>query len=51
LTGLETVAHGRDGTNVVRDREKDKFLIDKIGVRNLICIVIEIGPRLKVLGE
>jgi hypothetical protein len=51
LTGLETVTYGRDGTNIVRNREKDELLVDEIGVRDLIRIVIEIGSRLRVLSE
>lgn len=46
LTGLETVTYGRDGTNVVRDREKDELLVDEVGVRDLIRVVVEIGSRL-----
>ena len=46
LTGLETIAYGRDRTNVVCNREKDEFFVDEIGERYLIRIVIEIGSRL-----
>lgn len=51
LTGLETVTYGWDGTDVVRNREKDEFLIDEIRVRDFIRVVVEIGTRLRVLGE
>jgi len=51
LTRLETVTYGRDGTNVVRNREKDELLIDEVGVGDFISIVVEIGTRLRVPGE
>jgi hypothetical protein len=51
LTWLETVTHGWDRPNVVRNREKDELLVDEIGERDLIRIVVEIGSRLWALGE
>lgn len=51
LTRLQTITHGRDGTNIVRHREKDELLVDKIRVRDLIRIVVEVGSRLRVFGE
>jgi hypothetical protein len=47
LTGLETVAYRRNGTNVVRHREKDKFFIDEVGERDFIGVMVEIGTRLE----
>ena len=46
LTGFETVTNGRDGTNIVRHGEKDEFLVDEVGVWDLVRIVVEIGSRL-----
>ena len=51
LAGFKTVTNGRDGTNVVRHREQDEFLVDEIGVRDLVRIVVEIGSGLRVLNE
>ena len=51
LTGFETVTYGWDGSNIVRDREKDELLVDEIGVRNLVRIVVEIGSGLRMLSK
>ena len=51
LTGFKAITNGWDGTNVVRHREQDEFLVDKIGVRDLVCIMVKIGSGLRVLDE
>jgi len=50
LTRFEAVRHRRDGADVVGHREKDKLPVDKIGIRNLIRVVVEIRARLHTLS-
>lgn len=51
LAGFKAVANGRDGANIVRHREKNELLVDEIGVRNLVRIVVKIGSGLTVFNE
>jgi hypothetical protein len=50
LTRFEAVRHRRDRADVVGHREKDKLPVDKIGIRNLIRVVVEIRVRLHIFG-
>ena len=47
LTGLEAVSNGWDRANVISHGKKNEFLVDEIGVRNLVRVVIEVRSRLQ----
>lgn len=48
LTGLETICHGGNGTDVVGHREQDQFLVDKVLDRDLVDVVVQVGTGLMI---
>ncbi len=47
LTRLEAIRNAWDRANVVGHGEKNELLVDEVGKRNLVRVVIEVGPGLR----
>ena len=46
LTRLQTIRDRWDRPNIISHGKENEFLVDKIGDRDFICIVVEEGARL-----
>ena len=46
MTRFQAVDDGRNGTDIISHREEDEFLIDELGIGDLVRVVIKVGAGL-----